>query len=300
LRASSQIAGRLGLESLECSDPYVSVCSSRRFSDRAGPAQARRRVPRFSQHLLEMVYPSLPCAHAIDGRAEMQPNLSEGALADGFHIARGSVCVPSAAGLLRPPASIAPLTSDPMAAGVGGRRGHVFLGGSRLLRLPRKGKAALRLRLRAASGLTIDRLAIETCRSFRGGDEIAMRSTSAHVPHRALVGRPVGPGRREGQVMADAGVSPLGLRMIRRCCPMAHGAFRAIGWLQEYFAFQSVPVLQSSGLADAMRRAPIRKWRSSSSSTPRIASGEGGRIAQFALSARRWSTCSPDGPIAST
>jgi type VI secretion system protein ImpG len=69
-REFPKIAGRLGLESLECSDPYVErLLESFAFLTARVQLKLDAEFPRFSQHLLEMVYPSLPCADAIDGRA---------------------------------------------------------------------------------------------------------------------------------------------------------------------------------------------------------------------------------------
>jgi type VI secretion system protein ImpG len=87
-----KIAGRLGLETLECSDPYVErLLESFAFLTARVQLKIDAEFPRFSQHLLQMVYPHTLAPTPSMAVLELQPNLSEGALADGFRIARGAV-----------------------------------------------------------------------------------------------------------------------------------------------------------------------------------------------------------------
>jgi type VI secretion system protein ImpG len=288
-REFPKIAGRLGLESLECSDPYVErLLESFAFLTARVQLKLDAEFPRFSQHLLEMVYPHYLAPTPSMAVLEMQPNLSEGALADGFHIARGS--------------GLRALSGQPAETACEYRTAHEvtlwplelvgaeytsFLADLGSLRLPRKGKAALRLRLRAASGLTMDRLAIGSLPVFiRGGDEIAMRLYELLMSHTvALVAGLAGPGRREGQVMPDAGVSPLGFEDDQALLPYGPRCFQGYRLLQEYFAFPSrFLFFNLHGLADAMRGCTDSEMEIIvvfDTQDPRLEKAVG--IAQFAL-----------------
>jgi len=258
-REFPKIAGRLGLESLECSDPYVErLLESFAFLAARVQLKLDAEFPRFSQHLLEMVYPHYLAPTPSMAVLEMQPNLSEGALADGFRVARGSVL----RGLIGRRAETVceyrtahDVTLWPLE--LVGAEYTSFLADLGSLRLPSKGKAALRLRLRAAGGLTMDHLALSNLPVFlRGGDEIAMRLYELLMGHTvALVARSPGPGQGGSQVMADAGVSPFGFEDEQALLPYGPRCFQGYRLLQEYFAFPSrFLFFNLHGLADAVRR----------------------------------------------
>jgi type VI secretion system protein ImpG len=258
-REFPKIAGRLGLESLECSDPYVErLLESFAFLAARVQLKIDAEFPRFSQHLLQMVYPHYLAPTPSMVVLEMQPNLSEGALADGFRVARGAVL----RGLTGRGAETAceyrtahDVTLWPLE--LVGAEYTSFLADLGAPRLPSKGKAALRLRLRAAAGLTMDRLALGKLPIFlRGGDEIALRLYELLMAHTvALVVRPGGAGQRGSQVMADASVSPLGFDDEQALLPYGPRSFQGYRLLQEYFAFPSrFLFFNLDGLADAVRR----------------------------------------------
>src|SRR6185436_7870596 len=91
-REFPKIAGRLGLEGLECADPYVE-----RLLEAFGFMAARVQLkldsefPRFTQHLLELVYPHYLAPTPSMAVVQLAPNLREGALADGFVVPRDTV-----------------------------------------------------------------------------------------------------------------------------------------------------------------------------------------------------------------
>jgi type VI secretion system protein ImpG len=189
---------------------------------------------------------------------EMQPKLSEGALADGFRVARGTVLH----GLAGRAAETAceyrtahDVTLWPLE--LVGAEYTSFLADLGSIRLPSKGKSALRLRLRAAGGLTMDHLALADLPVFlRGGDEIAMRLYELLMAHSvALVARPSGPGQSGSHVMPDASVGSLGFDDEQALLPYGPRSFQGYRLLQEYFAFPSrFLFFNLCGLTDAVRR----------------------------------------------
>src|SRR5262245_29570402 len=90
-REFPKVAGRLGLEGLECADPYVE-----RLLEACGFLAARVQLkleaefPRFTQHLLELVYPHYLAPVPSMAVVEFQPQLQEAGLAEGFPVPRGA------------------------------------------------------------------------------------------------------------------------------------------------------------------------------------------------------------------
>jgi type VI secretion system protein ImpG len=87
-----KIAGRLGLEGFECADPYVERLLEG-FAFLAARVQLKvdAEFPRFTQHLLEMVYPHYLAPTPSMTVVQLNPDMSEGALASGYVVPRGSV-----------------------------------------------------------------------------------------------------------------------------------------------------------------------------------------------------------------
>src|SRR6185312_3225069 len=86
-----KIAGRLGLEQLECADPYVERLLEG-FSFLAARVQLKldAEFPRFTQHLLEMVYPSYLAPVPSMVIVQFHTDLAHGGLAKGFVLPRGT------------------------------------------------------------------------------------------------------------------------------------------------------------------------------------------------------------------
>src|SRR5262245_65811580 len=87
-----KIAGRLGLEQLECADPYVERLLEG-FAFLAARVQLKldAEFPRFTQHLLEMVYPDYLAPTPSMAVVQLTPDLAAGPLDNGFTVPRGSV-----------------------------------------------------------------------------------------------------------------------------------------------------------------------------------------------------------------
>src|SRR5215510_8285614 len=90
-REFPKIAGRLGLEGFECADPYVERLLEG-FGFLAARVQLRldAEFPRFTQHLFELVYPHYLAPTPSMAVVQLQPDLTEGGLAEGFVVARGA------------------------------------------------------------------------------------------------------------------------------------------------------------------------------------------------------------------
>ena len=90
-REFPKIAGRLELEGFECADPYVERLLEG-FAFLAARVQLKidAEFPRFTQHLLETIYPGYLAPIPSMAMVQFQPDPSEGSLMAGVPVPRGS------------------------------------------------------------------------------------------------------------------------------------------------------------------------------------------------------------------
>jgi type VI secretion system protein ImpG len=90
-QAYPRIAARLGLEGLECADPYVErLLEGFAFLTARVQLKLDARHPDFTQHLLGIVYPQFLCPVPACAIVELAPDLKEGSLQRGHVIPRGA------------------------------------------------------------------------------------------------------------------------------------------------------------------------------------------------------------------
>jgi type VI secretion system protein ImpG len=236
-----KIAGRLGIDVFDCEDPYVERLLEG-FALLASRIQLKldAEFPRFTQHLLEMVCPQYLAPQPSMTVVELEPDLTEGALVDGFVIPRGSRLKSL-------------LSKGEQTRCVFSTSRDVTLWPIKLVKadyLPRDVaalnlpeipdlKAALVLRLEATAGLTFDQLKLDRLPLFIQG--------SADVPMRIyeqLLANPLGVIGRSSEPRATwvrgsnkPGVRPLGFEDEDAMLPYGPRSFQGYRLLQEYFAF---------------------------------------------------------------
>jgi type VI secretion system protein ImpG len=90
-RSYPRVAARLGLDELECADPYVERLLEG-FAFLAARVQLKldARHPQFTQQLMELVYPGFLAPVPAAAVVEIMPDLEEGSLKEGVLIPRGS------------------------------------------------------------------------------------------------------------------------------------------------------------------------------------------------------------------
>jgi type VI secretion system protein ImpG len=253
-----KIAGRLGIETLECTDPYIErLLESFAFLTARVQLKIDAEFPRFTQHLLQMVYPHYLCPTPSMTVVQLVPSLTEGALADGFRVPRGSA-MKSVIGRGEQTAceyrTAHDVTLWPLE--LTGAEYTSFLGDLGTLQIPGKPKAALRLKLQASAGLNFNQLALDNLPLFLpGADEIAFRLYELMLAHTvALVIRPVG-GGSWSEVVLDNPVRPMGFEDSEALIPYGPRSFQGYRLLQEYFAFPSRFLFANlCGLATAARK----------------------------------------------
>jgi type VI secretion system protein ImpG len=260
-REYPKIAGRLGIEAFECSDPYVERLLEG-FAFLAARVQLKidAEFPRFTQHLLEIVYPHYLAPTPSMAVVQMQPNMGEGSVAQGYNVARGS-SLRSVAGRgeqtsceYRTAHDLVLWPIEIVHAEYTGYVGDV--GDAQLTGRPR---AALRLRLRSAAGLKIAELGAmdEVTLFLRGSDELPMRLYEQLMGHSVgMIARP--PGRPPPwQHVVTQPVVSVGFEDDEALLRYGPRSFQGYRLLHEYFAFPArFMFVKLTGLAAAVRRCP--------------------------------------------
>jgi type VI secretion system protein ImpG len=260
-REFPKIAGRLGMDGFEVADPYVERLLEG-FAFLAARVQLKLddEFPRFTQHLLDMVYPHYLCPTPSMAVVQLRPNLREGALADGVKIPRETVL----RGLLGKDEQTAceyrtahETTLWPLEMVRADYRSNP--GDLTELRLegPSRVRAALRLRLRATAGLKISNIAADKLTLFLRGDaEITTRlyeQLTARVA--AVVARGVERGGPWTRMQGEPPVGPIGFEDHEALLPFGPRSFQGYRLLHEYFAFPSrFLFVELGGLSQAFRQ----------------------------------------------
>jgi type VI secretion system protein ImpG len=255
-----KIAGRLGLETFECSDPYVErLLEGFAFLAARIHLKIDAEFPRFTQHLLEIVYPHYLAPTPSIGIMQLQPNLGEGALAEGFSTPRGTA-LRSVLGRGDQTAceyrTAHEVTLWPLELAHAEYTGYVADLGD-LGALPRKPKGALRLRLRTTAGLNFADLALDDLTLFiRGADELPVRIYEQMIGHTtAVVARPATRTPGWQHVIVNDAVDAVGLADDEALFPYGPRSFQGYRLLAEYFAFPTrFLFVKLKGLAAAVRR----------------------------------------------
>ncbi len=256
-----KIAGRLGLDAFECSDPYVERLLEG-FAFLAARVQLKldAEFPTFTQHLLEMVYPHYLAPTPSMAVVQIQPDLSQGSLAESYLIPRDS----SLRGILGTSdqmpceyrtahdvtlwpielteAEYLPSTSAVVAIGVPEVAGA---------------KAAIRLRLRATAGLTFNQLALDRLPLFlRGSDRLPMRVYEQLLANGlSVVVRPTSRPIPWQVVVDKSHIRPLGFSTEESLLPYGPASFQGYRLLHEYFAFpERFLFVELAGLGPALSR----------------------------------------------
>ena len=256
-----KIAGRLGMDGLEVADPYVE-----RLLEGVGFLAARVQLkieaefPRFTQRLLQIVYPNYLAPLPSMLIAQFQPLLSETNLAQGFRIPRGSALLShmgkgdttacefrTAHDVTLWPLQIAraeyftyapdlPLTDLPVAQTI---------------------KGGLRIRLRTTADLNFNQLALDTLRLYlSGSDEVAYKLHELHFadPVGVLIGPPGQPWPWR-VLLPPSSIRPIGYEDDQALLPTGLRNFQGYRLLQEYFAFpQRFLFVDIAGLGEVVKR----------------------------------------------
>jgi type VI secretion system protein ImpG len=238
-----KIAARLGMRGIEVADPYVE-----RLLEGAGFLAARIQLrldaefPRFTQHLLEMVYPHYLAPTPAMLVAQLNPELTETNLAGGFTVPRGSLMHGTMGG------------GDATACDF--RTAHdVMLWPLQVVEakyfsyapdLPLNAlptglsvKAGVRLKLKATAGVNFNQLGLDRLRIYlSGADDVARRLYELTLA--SAVGVMVVPTKRPvpwSEFLHATQVQRVGFADDEALLPVTWRSFQGYRLLQEYFSF---------------------------------------------------------------
>ncbi len=260
--AFPKIASRLGLDGHEVADPYVErlIEATAFLSARVG-LKLDAEFPRFTGHLLDVVYPHYLAPTPSMLIAQCSPELEDAALANGPTMPRGS-------GL--------------RARQTSGQNTYCEFRTSQALRLwplevkraqyfsfapdlnlhlhprARDIRGGLRFVLQATAGLTLDQIALdELVIHFGGAEDVAWQL------HECVLGKPIGvvvqpigpngllPGRMV--TLPPSAVLPVGFDDDQALLPVTATGFAGYRLVQEYFAFaQRLQFAKIQGLHSAL------------------------------------------------
>jgi type VI secretion system protein ImpG len=258
-----KIAARLALDATEVADPYVERLLEG-FSFLAARVRLKldAEFPRFTQHLLEIVYPHYVAPTPAMAIVQFAPTMTEAALATGFVVPRGSALrgqMPrgevtacqfrTSHDVTLWPLELAEARYVPLAPDLP----------LNALGLAEPVRGVLRLRLRAAAGLTFAQILLDRLVLFlAGGDDTALRLHE--LIHGSGLGVLVAPPARPlpwFEWLGRSAIQPVGFAADQALLPYGSRSFSGYRLLHEYFAFpERFRFVELAGLGRALRRHP--------------------------------------------
>ncbi len=255
-----KIAGQLGLLANDCSDPHVERLLEG-FAFLAARVQLKMdaEFPRFTEHLLDMIYPHCLAPTPAMTIVSFEPSTRQIIGSQGFNLPRGTTLNTEAPGhqptmcrfrtaheLTLWPLAISSVRHSAFTSDLG----EIRLDGERKLR------GAVRILLRSTDGRPLNQLDLDRLPLFiRGQDAVGRRlydllSSSAVG---MLVRSPEG---TSAEIVRRAYIAPIGFEDTQALLPYGPRSFQGYRLLQEYFAlpgrFMFLELLQlRKGLARA-------------------------------------------------
>lgn len=238
-----KIAARLGMEGIEVADPYVE-----RLMEGASFMAARIQLkldaefPRFTQRLLEILYPNFLAPTPAMLIAQFQPQLTETNLATGFTIPRGSAMRSQLGKDDLTPCEFRTsqdVTLWPIE--LTDAKYFSFAPDLPLTTLPiaQKIKGGVRLRFRTTAGLTFNQISLDHLQLFlSGSEEIAYKLHE--LCFGALLGILVVPAARPSpwhEFLEPRNLYPIGYQDDEALLPVTLRTFQGYRLIEEYFSF---------------------------------------------------------------
>jgi type VI secretion system protein ImpG len=260
-REFPKIAARLGMEGIEVTDPYVErLLEGTAFLAARVQLKLDAEFPRFTERLLEIVYPNYLAPTPAMLLAQFKPDLSDANLARGFVIRRGAA-LRSQLGRDDQTAcefrTAHDVTLWPLE--ITGAEYFSYAPDLPLAQLPVAGrvKGGVRLRLRTTAGLASNQVAIDRLQLFlAGADEVALKlyELAIGAPAGVLVGPAAKPWAWH-EFLPPAQIQRAGYADAEALLPAGARIFQGYRLLQEYFAFpQRFLFVEVAGLAQAFQR----------------------------------------------
>jgi type VI secretion system protein ImpG len=239
--AYPRIAARLGMDGIECADPYVErLIESFAFLAARVQLKLDARHPDFTQHLLEMVYPTFLAPVPSSAVVELVPTLTESSLKEGFAVPRASALrakVGSGAGTACEFRSAHDVVLWPLSVTAAKYVVGTSSFASPALRLDPRCRGAIRLDLRTEGGVPLRDLPVDSLTFFvyatadlagKIYEQILANGVGAVVRSRGS-SRPVS--------LPATAVHAVGFEDHEAMLPLSPRGFEGYRLLQEYFSF---------------------------------------------------------------
>jgi type VI secretion system protein ImpG len=242
-REFPKIAGRLGMEGMEVADPYVERLLEG-FAFLAARVQLKidSEFPRFTENLLDLVYPHYLSPLPSMAIAQFVPILGEAALAEGHVLPRGSSLTAPLQGGERTACEYRTahdVTLWPIEITEAKYFGSAGALATIKVEQLQDVKAGLRLSLRTSGGVAFDQLALDELRLFlRGTGQTAPRLLEQILGNSvAFVVRPKGGAQAWAEYRPKTDLKAVGFGRNESLLPNSARSFEGYRYLQEYFAF---------------------------------------------------------------
>lgn len=261
-REFPKIAGRLGLEGFTCADPFVErLLEGVAFLTARVHLKLDAEFPRFTQSMLETIYPHYLSPTPSMTMLQFQPQPDEPGLAEGYKIPR-----------LTPVRSLIG-KGDQTACTY--RTGHevtlwplkvveakYYIRELASLEIPQAAlagaKSGIRLRLQTTAGVKFNQLALDSLRFYlNAGGEQQVRLYELIIGHTlSAVVQPIQKPPKWREVITPSPVKTVGFDEDQALLPYGPRSFQGYRLLQEYFAFPSrFYNFEINGLQPAFKRA---------------------------------------------
>jgi type VI secretion system protein ImpG len=260
---SPKIAARLGIRGTDIvDDPYVErLIEGVAFLAARVQLKLEAEFPRFTQALLEIVYPHYLAPTPSMLVAQLHPDKNEPTLAAGTRIVPRGTTLYSIQGPDDATACEFRTAHDVVLLPVEVTAATYFSFAPDLplnaLALGQAVKGGVRIRLKTTAGLkfgetTIDRL----CFYLGGRDDVANKLLEACLATGVgVLVRPVGAGPQDFSLLPATAIRPVGFADDQALLPLSLRSFQGYRLLQEYFAFpQRYRFIELTGLAASLRR----------------------------------------------
>jgi type VI secretion system protein ImpG len=257
-----KIAGRLGMHGVEIADPYVErLLEGFSFLTARIQLKMDAEFPRFSQRLLEVLYPNYLAPTPAMAIARIKPRMNEGTLSSGFTIARQSVMLGGLAKGERTACEFRTthdVTLWPLEIVEVSCTGAPADLPISTLPIDRPVKGALRIRLKAAGTAKLTACDMDRLTFYLAGtDDVASQLYEIIFGHALGIVGTSGHKPSDWMVFRDtAFIAPEGFDSTQAMLPYDARAFQGYRLLHEYFAFPSrYQFFSLSGLRDMVRYA---------------------------------------------
>jgi type VI secretion system protein ImpG len=238
-----KIAGRLGMDGIECADPYVErLLEGFAFMSARVQLKLDAEYPSFTQHLFELIYPHYLAPMPSMAVVELFPDLTEGGLVGGVEVERGSIM------------RTAPAKGEQTACTYVTAQSHTlwpveltearyFSGASTLANIGvtelRGVKAGIRLSLRTTAGVAFDELSLDDLVLYlRGADALPHQIYEQLLANGiGAIVRPKGGKAPWTERLPKSSIHPVGFSNDEAMLPLTRQSFHGYRLLQEYFAF---------------------------------------------------------------